>query len=153
VKGQEDRHEQESSVSLKVKMVLAVCVVGASFLAGFVPKFLEVRQLRAQLADTRTSLSDADLQRNINEIRILAGRILLEASRQNYGTAAGYSTDYFDRVRELRERTENPQTQTALAELVSQRDSITSGLAQADAAVISALQMLVEKTYNLPDKI
>jgi hypothetical protein len=83
----------------------------------------------------------------------LAGRVLLEASRQNYGIAAGYSTDYFDRVRDLRDRTENPQIKTALADLVNQRDSITGGLALANASVISALQMLVEQTYNLPDNI
>jgi hypothetical protein len=51
------------------------------------------------------------------------------------------------------DKPENAAARTSLAELLNLRDSITSSLAQGNASVLSELQLLMEKTYNLPDAV
>jgi hypothetical protein len=138
-------------MSAKSKTIAAVSVIILVFLAGFVPQFLDKRRVQTELDDTRTKLSTAQRQIAIDEIRRLAGSMLLEASRQNYGTAREHSTEYFNRVSEMADKPENFALRNSLAELLNLRDSVTSNLAQANASVLSELQSLMEKTYNLPD--
>ena len=135
----------------KWKVIASAAVVLAVFLAGFVPQFLDKRRLKAELEDTRTSLSTAQFQIRIDEIRSLAGRMLLEASQQNYGTAATHSTEYFNKVRELASETEDTSVKTALSALLDARDSINSGLAQGKPTIIPNLQSLLQRTYDVPE--
>jgi hypothetical protein len=132
-------------------------VIGASvailvvFLVGFLPQVLEKRHLQNELENTRSQLSVAQLQNEIDEARNLAGRMLLEASRQNYGTAGEHSTKLFNQLRDLANHTGNATLKTSIAELLDARDSITSGLAQGNSSIIPELQSLLQRMYNLPD--
>ena len=133
------------------KVIASAAVVLAVFLAGFIPQFLDKRRLETELEDARTKLSTAQLQIEIDEIRSLAGRILLESSQQNYGTAATHSTEYFNKVRDLAGKTENASLKTALSALLDTRDSISSGLAQGKPTITAELQALLQRTYDVPD--
>jgi hypothetical protein len=133
------------------KVILSLALLLAVFLLGFVPQFRESRRLSSELQDTRTSLAVAQEQRTIDDIRGLAGRTLLEVSRQNYGLATEHSSTLFNKLRELAGTTQNETLKTAAADLLSSRDSITSALAQGNPLVISDLQRLLEAAYNLPD--
>ena len=106
----------------KWKIIVGAAVIVGIFLLGFVPQFLEKRRLQAQLDDTRLRLSTAERQIDIDEIRSLAGRMLLEASRQNYGTAGEFSTSYFNKVRELAEKSDDSSLKTSLLQLLNSRD-------------------------------
>jgi hypothetical protein len=128
-------------------LILAITV----FLLGFVPQFIEKRRLRTELEATRGRLSVAQQQMDIDEVRNLAGWILLETSRQNYGTAREHSTRYFNKLRELADKSESATLKTSVSELLQSRDSITSGLAQGSSSIIPELQTLLAATYNLPD--
>jgi hypothetical protein len=132
------------------KIIAGAGVILFVFLTGFVPQFMGRRRLNAELEDTRTRLSTAQLQIEIDELRSLAGRMLLEASHQNYGTAATHSTEYFNKVGELAGVTENVPLKTALSTLLARRDSINSGLAQGQPAIVPELQSLLQQTYDLP---
>ena len=138
-------------MNAKWKVIAGAAVVLAVFLAGFVPQFLDKRRLMTELEDTRTTLSTAQLQIEIDEIRSLAGRMLLEASRQNYGAASTHSTEYFNKVRDLAGETENASLKTALSALLDVRDSISSGLAQGKPTIIPELQSLLQRTYDVPN--
>jgi hypothetical protein len=140
-------------MNTKWKIIVGAIVVVLVFLGGFVPQFLDKRRIRTELADTRTTLATAQRQIAIDEIRELAGRMLLEASRKNFGIAREHSTEYFNKLREMLDKPENAAARTSLAELLNLRDSITSSLAQGNASVLSELQLLMEKTYNLPDAV
>ncbi|HEX4998551.1 MAG TPA: hypothetical protein VFY29_10000 [Terriglobia bacterium] len=131
-------------MSIKSKLAGGAIVVVAAFLAGFLPQYLESSRLR-------TELDVAQRQTAIDKTRVMAGRILLEASRQNYGSAQDASARYFNALRELAEKPENTEMKTSLLELLNARDSITSSLAQGDPAVVMELQTLMQRTYDLPD--
>jgi hypothetical protein len=138
-------------MSTKWKTIAGAIVVVLVFLAGFLPQFLDKRRLRAELENTRTELSIAQRQIGIDEIRRSAGRMLLEASRKNFGTAGEHSTEYFNKLREMVAKEEHAAATDSFTELLSLRDSITTSLAQGNASVVSELQSLLEKTYNLPN--
>jgi hypothetical protein len=138
-------------VTTKWKVIAAFVVITAAFLAGFVPQFLEKRRVTAELQDVRTRLSTAQKQMAIDEVRNLAGLILLHASHHNYGTAREYSTQYFNKLRELADQSESATLKSSASELLQSRDSITSGLAQGTSSVVSELQVLLAATYSLPD--
>jgi hypothetical protein len=141
----------EDIVSAKSKSIAVGAAALAVFLVGFFPQFLEKRRLRTELAETQAWLSVAQRQTAIDELRRLAGRMLLEATRLNYGTAREHSTAYFNKLRELADKPDYASMNTSLRELLNSRDAITGGLAQANPSIISELQSLLERTYNLPD--
>ena len=135
----------------KWKIIAAVTLIVTVFLLGFVPQYLHKRNLGTELSETQFKLSSARQQIQIDEVRTLAARVLLQASRQNYGTARETATALFNKVRELAEESDNPSLKTSLLQILNLRDSITSGLTQATPSIIPELQSLLEGTFNLPD--
>jgi hypothetical protein len=69
-----------------------------------------------------------------------------QANQKDYGLAAGTSTRFFDRTREVVNQTPEPGVKKPLEDLLSLRDTITAGLAKGDPAVLSDLQALFVKT-------
>ena len=142
---------REARVSTRWKIIGVSALILAVFLVGFVPQFVSKRRLQNELEDIRDMLSTARFQIDIDQLRTLAGRMLLETSRQNYGIAATHSTEYFNKARELAGRADDQSLKLALWALLDARDSITSGLAQGNSAIIPELQSLLQRTYDLPN--
>jgi hypothetical protein len=103
------------------------------------------------MEDIRDRLAIARLQIEIDQLRTLAGRMLLETSRQNYGIAAAHSTEYFNKARELAAKADDQSLRSALSALLDARDSITSGLAQGNSVIVPELQSLLQRTYDIPN--
>jgi hypothetical protein len=138
-------------VNTKAKIIGGGIVIVAVFLSGYVPQFLDKRRVQAELDDAQVRLSGAHRQIELDEIRRLAGKMLLEASRKNFGTAGEHSTEFFNRVRDLVDNPENASWKSSLMDLLTLRDSITSRLAQGDPSITTELQSLLEQTYKLAD--
>jgi hypothetical protein len=138
-------------VSIKSKIVGIVIAILAAFLAGFIPQFLQNSELRLQLENARDAVDATRRQAALDRTRAMAGRILLEASRQNYGTAQEESAKFFNSLRDLAGASDEGELKTSLREILSQRDTITGRLAMGDAAVVAELRKLAEQTYDLPD--
>jgi hypothetical protein len=109
------------------------------FLSGFVPQYLEKRQIQNELAISTEKL-------RVSELRDLAGMMMLEALRQNYGVARDYSSQYFEKLRETSEQVNNAALKASLQELLSSRDAIIASLSKADPASASQLQAIFAKT-------
>lgn len=133
------------------KLIGGLVVLLAVFLTGFIPQYLGKRRLQSDLDDTRAQLSTAQLQNHIDKARNLAGRMLLEATRQNYGNAGELSTNVFNELSNLAGQAENPAVKSAVTELMQQRDAITSGLAQGNPSIIPDLQSFLQRLYDLPN--
>jgi hypothetical protein len=134
-------------------IALALLIAIVAFLVGFVPQFLENRRLRSEIETNQAGVNQLRTQAEVEAIRNLAGKTLLQTLRQNYGNAAELSTQYFNKVQELMRKTENPALQSSLSELMKMRDSITSGLAQGNPTTLSELQALLQRSYELPDAV
>jgi hypothetical protein len=134
----------------KGKIITGLVVLLVVFLGGFIPQYLDKRRLQEELEQTRTQLSASQLQNDIDQARNLAGKMLLEASRQNYGTAAEHSTNLFNHLRELADKAQDASLKTSILSLMETRDSITSGLAQGSPSIIPEIQALMQRMYELP---
>jgi hypothetical protein len=121
------------------KTFTGLVVLVLVFLLGFVPQYLEKRQIQSELAISTERLK-------VSELRDLAGMMMLEALRQNYGVARDYSSQYFEKLRDTSEHVENATLKTSLQELLSSRDAITASLSKADPASASQLQAIFAKT-------
>ena len=126
-------------MTAKQKTVIGLVILVLVFLLGFMPQYLEKRQLQRELAISIEKLK-------LSELRDLAGLMLLEGLRQNYGVARDYSSQYFDKLREISEQAENSTLKAALQELLSSRDAVTAALSKADPASASQLQEIFVKT-------
>ena len=121
------------------KTVTGLVILVMVFLMGFVPQYLQKRQIQAELATSAEKLK-------VSELRDLAGMMMLEALRQNYGVARDYSSQYFEKLRETSEQVENATLKASLQELLSSRDAVTASLSKADPTSASQLQAIFAKT-------
>ena len=136
-------------MTTKNKILFTVALTVIAFLVGFTLQFLEAREARKELADANQRVMQLEGRLRLSELRDLSGLMLLETMKRNYGSATGYSTRYFDKVREI-SSAEGQQGQTKISELLTSRDSVNAALAEVDnPASVTTIQMLVERTHEL----
>jgi len=124
---------------MKNKAVTAVIVLVVVFLAGFVPQYVKVNHLDAELRQARQTCTSA-------ELRDLAGFAYVQANQKNYGIAAGIATRFFNRVREVASQTPDANAKKMYEDLLNSRDKITAELAKGDPGVMGDLQDLFVRT-------
>jgi hypothetical protein len=112
------------------RFLLVLFLLAAAFLGGFVPQWLEVRNLRATLETT-------DLQLRLSEAHRMLGVASHEAQRNNYGNAAQAAGQFFDECATLARNDafeKEPRTRVALLSYAQQRDEVMALLSAADPA-------------------
>jgi hypothetical protein len=121
------------------KIIVVDVLLVVVFLLGFVPQYLKASRLETELRQSHEAHAGADL-------RDLIGLAYLQSNQKNYGLAAATTGQYFNRVREVANGTQDASRRKALEDLLAPRDRITAELAKGDAAVIGDLQDLFVKT-------
>jgi hypothetical protein len=133
---------------MKAKIILVVALLVVVFLLGFVPQNRRARSAEQELSQARASLEARDAQLRMAQLRDLATLMHLEAARRNYRSAGEYSTRFFDRLSDASRAAEDPALQATLRELLELRDSITSRLAQGDAAAVAEIQSVLLRLHE-----
>ena len=124
------------------KVVISAIALVVVFLAGFVPQYVKVKRLDAELRQAR-------LENSSSELRDLAGLAYIQASQKNYGNAAGTTARFFNRVREAANQTADANARKTYEDLLISRDKIAAQLAKGDAGVMGDLQDLFVKTRKV----
>jgi hypothetical protein len=131
----------EEDMTTKQKAVTGFTILVLVFFLGFVPQYLEKRQMQRELAISTEKIK-------LLELRDLAGLMLLETLRQNYGVARDYSSQYFDKLRETSEGVNDSALKSSLQELLNNRDTVMAALSRADPASASQLQAIFAETQT-----
>jgi len=134
---------------MKVHITLWIILLAGGFLGGFLPEYLKNRELRRQLENPQKTIDSLRSQIQMGELRDLASLMLLELSRQNYGLARDYSTQYYTKLKEAADTAQDANLKKSLEELESTRDSLTLSLTTADSASLTAAQPIVLRTFEL----
>jgi hypothetical protein len=123
-----------------------VLLVAGAFLAGWWPQRerharaeAESAECRRQLAEARTALGQAEARARLGR---LFGRFLaLEdaVASGNYGEARALSSPFFDLVRDEAAKTTDAAVRASLDAVLARRDTVTAGLARAEASVRDVL--------------
>jgi hypothetical protein len=121
------------------KAIIAAVVLVIVFLAGFIPEYVKVNHLDAELREVR-------LGNTSTELRDLVGLAYFQANQKNYGIAAGTTARFFARVREVANQTPDANAKKTYEDLLITRDKVTAELTKGDAGVMADLQDLFVKT-------
>jgi hypothetical protein len=128
---------QQKPVKSRFGVIFVLLIV--VFLAGFLPQYVNAKRLE-------NKLRAATQEKRLAELRDLAGLAYLQASQKDYGLAAGTSSRFFDRTRELASQTPNSSRGKSLQDLLNARDKVTAQLAKGDPGVLTELQTLFVRT-------
>ena len=138
---------------MKVHVTLWVVLLAGGFLVGFIPQYLKNRELQTILESPQKTIDSLKLQVQMGELRDLASLTLLELSRQNYGLARDYSTQYYSKLKDTIDIVQDVDLKKSLEELASTRDSFTASLANGNPASLIASQPIVSKTFEVTRNI
>lgn len=136
-------------MATKWKVTLGLTVLLAVFLLGFIPQFQTARRLSAELEAARKDLSVLQTKDQISQLKELAALMYIEVNRKNFGLAGERATEFFNQVGDMAGTTGNPDLQQRLRHILAMRDTVTRGLASADASVLSNLQDLFLQAQSL----
>ena len=134
---------------MRVHVSLWLVLLIGGFLLGFVPEYLKNRDLRLQLQNPQNTIDALKLQVQMGELRDAASLMLIEISRQNYGLARDYSTQFYGKVNDAIDTVQGPELKKSLQELATTRDSLTANLSAANPASLTASQLIALKTFEV----
>jgi hypothetical protein len=133
----------------KAHFTLWVVLLLGGFLVGYVPKYMENRDLRAELQEPQKIIDALRLQAQLGQLRDAASLMILEVSRQNFGLARDHSVEYYTKLKELIDAGPDPALKKSLEELAATRDDIDKELANTTPGSLAASQSLLLKTIEL----
>lgn len=121
-----------------LRIILIPLLLGAFFLAGWIPGTLQSRRANA-------TLSTAELDLRLLRLESRLGVTAAEARQNNFGIAAAEAGRFFDDAQRLlieEPFATRPRLRTALTSYVGRRDEIITRLAANDPAVATLLTEL-----------
>jgi hypothetical protein len=126
---------------LLAKVAVGLGLLIVVFLAGYVPPMMRA----SRLADENARLEDS-----LALARVLGylGMANYEVQRNNYASAAEYSTQLFNRAREAIGTVRGEASRQALQAAIDRRDEITAGLASANPVVKEKLAAMYSELFK-----
>ena len=125
-----------------ITAIAVVVLLGAAFLAGYVPERQQRSTAEMEIERLRTRLVVAEDRVRTGE---LLGRILTIREvtvRQDYGEAQNLSSALFDAIRAEAATTHDAQLRDGLNEALARRDAVTAALAKADPGAVEILHTI-----------
>jgi uncharacterized protein HemX len=109
---------------------LTLLLIAAAFGIGYVPQWMKVRELRAQMETASRDLRLATLHRELAQASH-------EAQRNNFANATEAASRFFDectKIASTEKFEDEPRTRVALSGYAQQRDEVMALLAAGDPA-------------------
>ncbi|HYR82910.1 MAG TPA: hypothetical protein VE422_02410 [Terriglobia bacterium] len=138
---------------MRVHITLWVVLLIAGFLVGFVPEYRKNRDLQTQLENPTKMIDALKLQVQLGDVRDAAALMLLELSRQNYGLARDHSIEYYNKIQNLINETQDENLKKSLAELSATQNSLMTNLATAAPTSLTAAQPIVLRTFEVTKNV
>jgi|SRR5579884_1926378 len=138
--------------TIRVHFTVWVILFIGGFLLGFVPEYRKNQELQSALKDPQKMIAALQQQVQLGELRDVAGLMLLELSRQNYGLARDYSDQYYAKIKEMTDTVQDPALKKSLEQLAATRDTLAPPLAAANPAALAAVQLVLSKTFEATKK-
>jgi hypothetical protein len=137
---------------MKMKLMVGAILLLTGFLVGFLPEHSNVRALRQDLEKTDVERAANRSKLVVSHLDDLASMMYLEATRRNYGSAADYSTRFFDNVGQALNTQSDPQLAVVLKDTLALRDTVTSQLAQGNPDVTADIQSTLERLHKASEQ-
>lgn len=125
--------------NIRTLIIFWIGTVAIAYLAGYVPKQLQLRDDRAQIANLNSKL-------DLTQLQSLAGSLYLQTSERNYGLAEQTSSEFFNQLRTFVNQVDDTRLKQMLMELSNSQDEINAGIANGDPTVLPKVEDLLRKT-------
>jgi type II secretory pathway pseudopilin PulG len=137
----------------KIVAVVILILLAAAYVGGYWPQHRQLRAAQQSAAQAQEELSGAQTVARVchleNDLLALIG----QTENQNYGNARNLSNAFFDEMRREADRDQNTPYKGDLENILGQRDTVTAGLARADASTPTALRQLLAQMQQLMGKL
>jgi len=134
---------------MRVHVTLWIVLLLGGFAGGFIPEYLKNRSLRAELQNPQQTIDALKLQLQLGEVRDAVSLMVLEMSRQNYGLARDAANNYYDKLKEATEATQDPVLKKSLQDLSATHDTLVAQFVNAGPAALAAAQPILLKTFEV----
>jgi len=129
-------------ISILKKVGIAAAVLIAVFLLGYIPAQKSARRAQQQNVQLENSLRLAELRGQL-------GMASYEANRNNYASAAQFSTDFFNGLQTAVNNTDDQMLRQKLQSALERRDEIIANLAEANPAVKEKLSQMYADFFQI----
>ena len=130
------------ALSKSAKLITALILLVAAYLAGFLPPYLENRRLTSQIRDLQNRFSDSEAKQEVTSLRNDLAMILLDIEENNFGVAKDRSTRFFDKLRQAIPNLRDHQLRQQLSSILGRRDEITADLTSLNPEISSKIRKL-----------
>ncbi len=122
------------------RALIIVAVVAAAYLAGFLQQRAQTTRVERERESLQQRVQSADDRLRVAALLVELLQVTDQTVARNYGEAGTLATRYFDGARDEAARATDGRAKQALAEILAQRDGVTSALARSDPAILTELQ-------------
>ncbi len=116
------------ALSKSAKLVTALILLVAAYLAGFLPTYLENRSLTNQVLTLKGQLDNSRESLGVTSLQNDLAQILIDAEQHNFGVARDRSTRFFDQLRQTIPNLHDEKLRQQLSAVLEHRDEITADL-------------------------
>ena len=135
--------------TLKVGAISAAVGLVLGLVLGFVPEHSKLSSMSESSAATESRLSEAQTKLTLSSFAVRAASLEEQAEVNNFSIASGTASSLFTDLRQYTDQTQDQSVKSQLEQVLSARDHVITGLAQADPAVKGQLQQIFLRLQKL----
>jgi hypothetical protein len=130
------------AISIGVALILG-------FLLGFIPEQRKNSTATSERDTAQSQLVTVQKEADLSSFKVRAAMTYIQAEKKNFSNASSSASSFFTDLQAYAAQTSDSGLKQQLESVLSQRDSIISGLAKADPAVTEQLQNLFLKMQSI----
>jgi hypothetical protein len=141
-------------LSRKTSLIIIAVLLLVAFLGGFIPTYLDNRELTAQVKDSQARLDEVQDRLRVAALQNDLGLILVQVEQNNFGLAKEHSTRLFDELRQAAATVRDGKLREQLTAVLNRRDEITTdltALSPETAAKLRTLYLAFPQSTPLPN--
>jgi len=128
-------------LSRKTTFGIVAALVVVAFLAGYIPQFFEILNLRSELRHSQERLQFAVLE---GELALS----IIEVQQNNFGNAQAHATNFFNLMRDLHPNLTDESLKSRVSTALERRDEVISDLATMRPEVYAKLREIQRQLYE-----
>ena len=134
-------------------LIAILVLLAAAYVGGYWPEHQKLRAAQQSATQAQQQLATLQAVARMSHLENEALDLLGQTENQNYGNARNLSNSFFDELRKEADRDPKAAYKADLESILSQRDTITAGLARADASTTTALHQIAGQMEQVTQKL
>jgi DNA anti-recombination protein RmuC len=135
----------------KLGFILLATLLVVVYGVGYWPQHSQLHKTQERLESVSSQLADAQARLQIYSLSDRLVRLIEKVEEKNYGDAQKLSSEFFDQVHAETTQINDENCKSVLQSILSKRDAVTAGLANATPATAEVLHQSLRELRPLVD--